>query len=197
MTERVTWLTFLKYNDVIAPIKVEIAATRVIIKANQISDDAKLVMIYPYFLFILNHLWFCYVIIIKTASVPTGKYRLKTPAILRNSRINGKTKRNIFNDDIIVSQVDSYPESPIRFAVYQFFIVGGNHTEITERRNGNPESFFNIGQEKVVAKEDDSFDFLLVYRMKIREYSDLPYTKNRPDNAGFLSHNVRRYRNGI
>lgn len=98
MTERVTWLTFLKYNDVIAPIKVEIAATRVIIKANQISDDAKLVMIYPYFLFILNHLWFCYVIIIKTASVPTGKYRLKTPAILRNSRINGKTKRNIFND---------------------------------------------------------------------------------------------------
>ena len=148
MTERVTWLTFLKYNDVIAPIKVEIAATRVIIKANQISDDAKLVMIYPYFLFILNHLWFCYVIIIKTASVPTGKYRLKTPAILRNSRINGKTKRNIFNDDIIVSQVDSYPESPIRFAVYQFFIVGGNHTEITERRNGNPESFFNIGQEK-------------------------------------------------
>ena len=119
-------MTFLKYNDVIAPIKVEIAATRVIIKANQISDDAKLVMIYPYFLFILNHLWFCYVIIIKTASVPTGKYRLKTPAILRNSRINGKTKRNIFNDDIIVSQVDSYPESPIRFAVYQFFIVGGN-----------------------------------------------------------------------
>ena len=157
MTERVTWLTFLKYNDVIAPIKVEIAATRVIIKANQISDDAKLVMIYPYFLFILNHLWFCYVIIIKTASVPTGKYRLKTPAILRNSRINGKTKRNIFNDDIIVSQVDSYPESPICFAVYQFFIVGGNHTEITERRNGNPESFFNIGKKKVVAKEDDSF----------------------------------------
>ena len=61
---------------------------------------------------------------------------------------DGETERNIFNDDIIVSQVDSYPESPICFAVYQFFIVGGNHTEITERRNGNPESFFNIGQEK-------------------------------------------------
>ena len=99
-------------------------------------------------LLVFNRIGFINTVIIKSTFPTTGHVHLYTMNIRWSFGVKSKTYTYILENQVIISQIQTKTNPPVRLTIQQILLIPSQHSPIYEPGNRCPKSSFNVRQEQ-------------------------------------------------